>query len=116
MKIPKTILLIDIIIKLGITVALIMAAATKQQYSYYNFIRWLVMIPFIYFSYKAYQKKQFGLLIYFGLVAILFNPFHKFWFQKQTWHLIDYLIASITALTIIFDLVHNNQSSKQTTK
>ena len=103
MKNSKFSLSIDTAIKLCIAVALIIAAATKQQYSYYNFLRWLVMISFVYFGYKSYRQKQFGLLIYFGIVAILFIPFQKFWFQKQTWHLIDYLIAGITTLTIIYD-------------
>ena len=103
MENSKFILSIDTAIKLSIAVSLIVAAATKQQYSYYNFIRWVVMISFVYFGYKSYTQKQFGLLIYFGIVAIMFNPFQKFWFQKQTWHLIDYLIAAITTLTIIYD-------------
>ena len=104
MKNSKFSLSVDTIIKTCVIIALIIASATKQQYSYYNFLRWLVMVTFIYFCYKVYSQKRFGLLIYFGTVAVLFNPFHKFWFQKQTWHLLDYLIAAITTLTIIYDL------------
>jgi hypothetical protein len=116
MKNSKLFLSIDTIIKLCILVALIVAAATKQQYSYYIFLRWLVMIPFFYFCYKSYTQKQFGLLIYFGIVAIIFNPFQKFWFQKQTWHLIDYLIAGVTALTIIYDWFFFLKTKSETPK
>ncbi|RXK58106.1 hypothetical protein ESA94_19030 [Lacibacter luteus] len=96
-------LLLDTVIKFAVAAALIIAAMTKQQYSYYNFLRWFVMIPFIYFCYKSFNQKQMGLFIYFGIVAILFNPFQKFWFQKQIWHIIDFLIVGITIVTIFYD-------------
>lgn len=105
MKESKFPLIIDTIVKLGITIILIIAASTKQQYGFFNFLRWLVMIPSVYFAYNSYNKKQIVLLIYFVAISILFNPFQKFWFQKHTWHLIDYLVAGITALTIIYDWV-----------
>ncbi len=114
MKTSKFSLAIDTIIKLSVIVSLILAVNTKQHYSYYNFLRWLVMISFIYLCYKSYNQKQFGLIIYFGMVAILFNPFYKFWFQKNTWHLIDYLIAGITVLTIIYDWVLNFKELNKT--
>ena len=103
-------------LKLFIIIALIVSAATKQQYSYYNFLRWIMMTAFIYLFYKSYNQRQFGLLIYFGTVAILFNPFHKIWFQKQAWHVIDYFIASITALTIIYDWLYLLKIGKQSPK
>jgi len=105
MKNLKLNLVIDTLIKLCVIIALIIAAATKQQYSYYTFIRWLTMCTYIYFAYQSYTKKQIGLLIYFVAVAILFNPFQKVWFQKETWHLIDYLVAIITIATIVYDWV-----------
>ncbi len=103
MKNLKLALIIDTLIKLCVIFALIVAAVTKQQYSYYTFIRWLTMFAFIYLAYQSYTKKQIGLLIYYIVVAILFNPFQKVWFQKETWHLIDYLVATITAGTIVYD-------------
>jgi hypothetical protein len=93
----------DTILKIGVIVALIVAATTKQQYSYYTFVRWVVLSTSIYFAYTAYNKKHFGLIIYFSIAAILFNPFKPFWFQKETWHLIDYIISAITVGTIYFD-------------
>lgn len=91
------------IFKLIIIIALIIAALTKQQYSYYTFIRWLVMTTSIYFAFTAFNKNQKGLLIYFIATAVLFNPFDKFLFQKETWKIIDLLILIATAITISFD-------------
>lgn len=99
---------VDTLIKSGAIAILIIAASTKQQYSYYTFVRWFVFATSVYFAYTTYTKKQNGLVIYFACVAILFNPFKPIWFQKETWHLIDYLIAAITAITIFFDWKKTN--------
>ena len=107
MKSYKTGLIIDSLVKLGVVAALIIAATTKQEYSFYTFLRWLVMTTSIYFAYNTFDKKQIGLVIYFVATAILFNPFQKFWFQKNTWHLIDFIVAGITTATIVFDWLHN---------
>jgi hypothetical protein len=112
MKNSKTSLIINTLVKLSVVAILIIAATTNQKYGFYNFVRWSVMVPSIYFAYKSYDKKIIGLVIYFSAIAILFNPFQKFWFQKDTWHLIDYLIAGITTATIIFDWVQIRTTNK----
>jgi hypothetical protein len=99
--------LIDPLLKLGVFATLIIAATTKQQYSYYTFARWVVIASSLYFIYKSYDRKQIGLVIYFSVVAILFNPFKPFWFQKETWHLIDYIVSAITLMSIYFDWTAN---------
>lgn len=99
--------LIDPLLKLGVIATLIIAATTKQQYSYYTFVRWVVLASSLYFIYKSYERKQIGLVIYFSVVAILFNPFKPLWFQKETWHLIDYIVSAITLVSIYFDWTSN---------
>jgi hypothetical protein len=96
--------LFDTLLKLGVIAALIVAATTKQQYSYYTFVRWVVFTSSIYFIYKSYDKNQIGIVIYFSILAILFNPFKPFWFQKETWQLIDYIVSAFIFGTIYFDL------------
>ena len=93
-----------VVLKLCIAAALVVGAATKQQYSYYSFLRWLLMISSVYFAYKYYDKKSPGLMIYFLGIAVVFNSFHKITFQKETWHLIDYAVAVLTTLTAVYDL------------
>jgi len=106
MKSYKTGIIIDSLLKLLVIAALIIAATTKQEYSYYTFLRWLVMTSSIYFAYKTFDKKQIGLVIFFIATVILFNSFQKFWFQKDSWHLIDFIVAGITTTTFIFDWLY----------
>lgn len=101
---------IDTIIKLGVVIILIVAAITKQQYSYYSFVRWAVLATSIYLAYKTFSQKRTGLTIFFAILAILFNPFKQFSFQKETWHLIDYIVSAIILVTIYFDWAeHKNK-------
>lgn len=95
--------IIDTIIKIGVVIILILAATTKQQYSYYSFVRWAVLTVSIYFAYWTFSQKHMGLTIFFVILAILFNPFKQFSFQKETWHLIDYLVSAIILVTLYFD-------------
>jgi len=94
---------IDILIKLGIILVLIIAASFEHQYSYYIFVRWSITFTLIYFAYKAFTENHIGLLILFGSIALLFNPFYKFAFQRETWKLIDYIISGMILLTILYD-------------
>jgi hypothetical protein len=100
---------IDIFLKIGIVAILIIAAVSNQQYSYYTFVRWSVMAVSIYFVIKAYERKQNGLLILFGVAAILFNPIKPIWLQKETWHLIDWVLVASIILTIFFDKKAQNK-------
>ena len=96
---------IDIAIASCVVVALIVAATSTQQYSYYILLRWLVMTTCVYFSYKSYKINQIGLLIFYCAVAIMFNPFKKIRLQKETWHLINYAVAIILTLIIIYEVI-----------
>jgi hypothetical protein len=96
---------IELLIKLGIIVILILAASIDHQYTFYTFVRWLVMCPSVYLLYKSYSEKEFGLVILFASIALLFNPFHKFGFQRDMWKILDYMVAGMILLTIIYGLV-----------
>lgn len=98
----KSLLLVNTIIALFVAIALVIGAALPEQYSYYTFLRWLVMTSFIYFAWQSYIKIEIGLLIFFVAIAIMFNPFKIVWFQKEIWHLIDYSIAAIMMLIMVY--------------
>ena len=98
-------LITNTFIKIGVIAALIIGVFTKQEYSYYMFLRWLIATSFVYFGVYSYSKQQFGILIFYIAIAILFNPFKIFTFQKETWHLIDLIIAGIVLITIFIDVI-----------
>ena len=96
---------INSIIKLAIVFLLVVAASTKQEYGFYTILRWCVAGAYCFFAYQSYIKKHLGLVFYFVIVAILFNPLKKVWLGRDTWQIVDYVIAAITTFTIVLDWV-----------
>jgi len=95
--------IIDSLIKIFIAIILIIAATTDQERGFYSLLRWIVMTSFIYFGYKLIFQRNYGLLIFFSAVILIFNPFHEFWFGRSTWRIIDLLVATLVIATLIYD-------------
>ncbi|MDP4267816.1 MAG: hypothetical protein Q8880_10345 [Bacteroidota bacterium] len=91
------------LIKLGIIILLIIGASTRQEYSFYILLRWIVFIGSGYFIINTIIEKKYQLLILFLSIGILFNPLKSIYMQKHTWHLIDYIVAGIFLLIILYD-------------
>jgi len=70
-------------------------ALTDNPYGYYQFLRWVILIIGGYSAYLAYNSKNMGWAVIFGLIAILFNPIVPFYFQRDTWQTIDIIVAVI---------------------
>ena len=56
MKNIKPQMIIDTLLKLAVIIALIVAVTTKQHYSYYNFLRWLITAAFTVSTYIIVQR------------------------------------------------------------
>lgn len=101
-------------LKIGIITILILAASLEHQYSYYEFVRWSTSFSSLYLLYRSYKLKQTGLAIFYIALILLFNPFLKVHFQRQTWQLIDYIAALTLLLTSIYELFYLiKQNNKQ---
>ena len=91
------------LVAFGIVIVLVIGAAIPHQYSYYIIMRWFIMTTFTYFVFTSCKNKKTGLLIFYSASALLFNPFKKNWLQKETWHSIDYLVAVIITIIIVYE-------------
>ena len=56
MKNIKHQMIIDTLLKLAVIIALIVAVSTKQHYSFYNFLRWLITAAFTVSTYIIVQR------------------------------------------------------------
>ena len=72
-----------------------------HPYSYYQFLRWAVLIAGAYSSYDAYENKKVAWAWIFGIMAVLFNPIIPFYMSKETWQTVD-LIGGIIFLVSTF--------------
>jgi len=62
-------------------------------YSYYVFVRWSVMVGFIFLAYLAYKDKQSIMAIVFVGLAILFQPFEKIALGRTLWNVVDIIVG-----------------------
>lgn len=83
-----------------------------MPYGYFQLVRFLAMIIFLYFGLTAYQDKKEGLVyVYIGL-AILFQPIIKIALGRTIWNLVDVLVAIwlIYLVYIDYQAVNKNNS------
>ena len=74
-------------------IALFIAMA-QMPYGYYQLLRWFICGAGAYGAYLSYHQKRMGWVWTLGIIALVFNPFFKFYFTKETWMIID-LIAGV---------------------
>ena len=92
--------------------SLVTGASTRQPYSYYETLRWVVSISSLILMLVSIAKRNFGILAFFILTAFLFNPVHKVYLKKNTWHLIDYTIAIVFTLLFLYNIYESKFWSK----
>lgn len=81
---------------------LLFVALGNHPYSYYQILRWSVMIIGIYSAYAAHESKKDGWAWIFGVIAVLFNPIIPFYFSKETWQFLDLVTGIIFLINILF--------------
>lgn len=72
----------------GIT--LFMAIA-NLPYGYYKLLRWFICGVGAYGAYLGYQQKKIVWVWILGIIALIFNPFVKFYFEEELWKIIDFV-------------------------
>ena len=83
-----------------LAVIILFGALANNPYSYYQFLRWAIVIIAGYTAYIAYNKQKMGWAWTFGIMAILFNPILPFYLSKDTWQLIDVVSAVIFLVSV----------------
>ncbi len=84
----------------AVAVLLLLWAFTDHPYSYYQILRWVVCGFTAYCAYLAYEKKDNTWTWIFSIIAVLFNPIVPFYFERETWQIIDVITAVIIFVSI----------------
>lgn len=99
------------IVKLGVILILVMAVTTKHFENNNYILRWIITITFSYFFILSFLERHLFLTLFYIITVVLFNPLYKliyvpflpFLSHLYIWNLIIFLIAAITAISIIYD-------------
>ena len=82
----------SLIVKLVLAVLLLLCLA-DMPYGFYQIIRFVAMVSFIYFSYEYFKDKQDKLGFAFAALALLFQPFLKITLGRTIWNILDVVVA-----------------------
>ena len=83
--------------------ALLLLCLAKMPYGYYNIIRLIAMTVFVYMAYVYTEKKKLGLMVTFGALVLLFQPFVKIAIGRTMWNIVDVAVAILLITLTIID-------------
>jgi hypothetical protein len=73
--------------------ALLFVCLLQMPYGFYQFVRFAGLIGFIIVAYQAYQQGRQTVMIIYGGLALLFQPFFKIALGRELWNIIDVVVA-----------------------
>lgn len=79
---------------------LLLAIPTFWNYGYYILLRWVVSISTVFSVWVAYNLKKIVWVILMGMITLLFNPIIPIHLGKETWVMIDLIVAIIFLISI----------------
>lgn len=94
--------------KFAFTVARIVCAGMlvwalwRHSYGYFEALRLGVLAVCVFGIYCARAWKQEGWIWAFGFFAVLFNPFVKIALGRQTWNVVDVVVAAFLVVSLFF--------------
>ncbi|WP_354670266.1 DUF6804 family protein [Bacteroides gallinaceum] len=81
-------------------IALVLCLA-PMPYGYYILVRYFAMVVFGLMTYQYYQEKKENLMITFGALAVLFQPFLKIPLGRIVWNIVDVAIAIVLLVILL---------------
>lgn len=76
-----------------ILAVLLFLCLLDMPYGYYQLVRFVSMLVFVFLGFKEYEKENQNIAyLYFGL-AILFQPFLKIALGRELWNLVDVAVG-----------------------
>ncbi len=83
-----------------IAILFLLGALGDNAYGYYQVLRWVILIVGGYSAYLTYKIGSKAWPWIFGAIAILFNPIFLITFQRDTWQIIDVVVAIIFIVSL----------------
>ncbi len=85
---------------IAIVMLLLAIPSGVWPYGYYIILRWVVAVAALFVLWVAYQLKKQSWLWIMGVIAILFNPIVLIHLDKETWVVIDFIVAGVFLVSI----------------
>ena len=76
-----------------ILAAFLLLCLAPMPYGYFQLVRFVAMVVFAVMAYQYSEKKQERLMVVFGALALLFQPFVKIALGRTLWNVVDVAVA-----------------------
>jgi len=73
--------------------ALFFVCLAKMPYGYYQFVRFIAMVGFVYLAYKNFEEGNILWSYVFAALAILFQPLLKIALGRTIWNIVDVVVG-----------------------
>jgi hypothetical protein len=87
------------LIKIVLAVLLLLCLF-RMPYGYYQLFRYIAVVGFAILAYYEYERKNVPLVIIFVGLALLFQPLAKVVLDRNTWHIVDVVVAVGLVVTL----------------
>nr|WP_298657213.1 DUF6804 family protein [uncultured Flavobacterium sp.] len=74
-----------------------------MPYGYYQFVRFLAMIGFVYLAYNANEQKNKNEMFVYIALAILFQPLIKLALGRAVWNIVDLCVGIGLILSVFYN-------------
>jgi len=95
----KNFVTLSVILRIVSTIMLLWATS-RHKYDYYTIMRVLVTVTSFYCAFLSYKIKNELWILSFLTIALLFNPIAPIKLTKETWFIIDIVIAAFYLISI----------------
>lgn len=85
-------------VKLLLSLLLLLCLA-DLPYGYFQFVRFVSSISFAYFAYLE-REKNTKWMVFYIVIAILFQPFLKISLGRELWNVVDVIVAFILVISV----------------
>jgi len=82
-------------------IMLLLALPSGWPYGYYQILRFVVCGTSAYMAYQCYTDKNQKWTWLLGVIAVLFNPILPIHMDKESWAVIDVIVAAIFTIFLI---------------
>jgi hypothetical protein len=79
-------------LKFGLAILLLLCLL-DMPYGFYQLVRFIALAVFGFLAYDANQRKQNALVVIYGVLALLFQPFFKVALGRDLWNMVDVVVA-----------------------
>jgi hypothetical protein len=79
---------------------ILVLAAGRWPYAYYQLLRWLVSLTAAYGIYRCFRQASSVWVWTFAAMAVLFNPLAPIYLARTTWRMVDPAAALVMMVSI----------------